>query len=240
PPILEFQDVSKRFADQQVLDAVSLSVEAGEAVGLVGVNGAGKTTLIRALLDLCRADAGSITINGLPSTTTAARRHLAYLAERFTPPPFATGHELLRHLVKLHGAPYDRAAAAREAAALDLDPEALERPAARYSKGMTQKLGLVACILPGCPLLVLDEPMSGLDPRARAQFKRRLAALKAAGTTLFFSTHLLVDVETLCDRIAVLEGGSIVFDGAPAALLEQSGATSLEEAFLTLLPRQTG
>ena len=101
---------------------------------------------------------------------------------------------------------------------------------------MAQKLGLIACILPRCPLLVLDEPMSGLDPRARAAFKRRLAALREDGVTLFFSTHLLVDVEALCDRLAVLDGGRIVFDGAPDALLAQTGQAALEDAFLALLP----
>ncbi len=232
--MLEFDRVARRFGNRPVLDGVSLTVARGEALGLVGVNGAGKTTLIRGLLDLGRIDDGRITIDGVPHTETAARRGLSYLAERFEPPWFATGYELLRHLAALSGAPFDAAAARTEAATLDLDEAALERPARTYSKGMAQKLGLVASILSGAPLLVLDEPMSGLDPRARVLIKRRLAALRASGTTLFFSTHLLVDVESLCDRIAVLHGGRIAWCGTPAALVAARGATSLEAAFLDL------
>ena len=233
--LLEFAAVSKRFGARTVLADVSLDVARGEAVGLVGVNGAGKTTLIRGLLDLSRIDGGRITVAGHAHTATAARAQLAYLAERFNPPWFATGFELLRHLSALHGVAFDAGAARAEAAALDLDLAALTRPAREYSKGMAQKLGLIAAILPGCPLLVLDEPMSGLDPKARALVKRRLLALREIGTTLFFSTHLLPDVEALCDRIAVLHAGRIVWQGAPDAMLTHYRAGDLETAFLTAI-----
>jgi len=233
--LLEFASVSKRFGRRTVLADVNLSVARGEAVGLVGINGAGKTTLIRALLDLGRIDGGHISIAGRAHTATAARAHLAYLAERFSPPWFATGFELLRHLCALQGVAFDGAAARAEAAGLDLDVEALDRPTREYSKGMAQKLGLIAAILPGCPLLVLDEPMSGLDPKARALIKRRLLALRASGTTLFFSTHLLPDVEALCDRVAVLHAGRIVWQGAPESMLTHYRARDLETAFLTAI-----
>lgn len=234
-PALAFRAVAKSFGKQVVLADLNLEVERGEALGLVGVNGAGKTTLLRALLDLARPDSGSIEIFGSPAHQARARAHLSYLAERFNPPGFASGLELLRYLLALHGQHLDVAEAQAEAVALDLEPAVLARPARQYSKGMAQKLGLIACILARRPLLVLDEPMSGLDPRARALFKRRLAAHKAAGVTLFFSTHFLADVEALCDRIAVLDGGRVVFVGAPAVLLEQQGADTLEEAFLSCL-----
>ena len=234
-PALAFRAVGKSFGAQVVLADVTLDVTPGEALGLVGVNGAGKTTLLRALLDLSRPDCGSIEVFGSPANQTRARAHLSYLAERCNPPGFATGLEVLHYLLALHGQPLDRAEAEAEALALDLEPAALARPARQYSKGMAQKLGLIACLLARRPLLVLDEPMSGLDPRARALFKRRLAAQKAAGVTLFFSTHLLADVEALCDRIAVLDGGRMVFVGAPAILLEQQGAANLEDAFLSCI-----
>jgi ABC-2 type transport system ATP-binding protein len=237
--VLEFNQVSKAFGRRQVLADVSLVIAAGEAVGLVGVNGSGKTTLIRGLLDLNRIDGGTISIDGLPHTITAARASLTYLAERFSPPYFATGSELLRHLLALHGVAFDPIAARREAEALDLDTDALARPTREYSKGMAQKLGLMACILPRCPLLILDEPMSGLDPKARALFKRRLSRLKAEGVTLFFSTHLLVDVESLCDRIAILNHGGIVWDGPPGALIKETHAQSLEDAFLQIVDNPT-
>lgn len=234
-PALAFRGVGKSYGQRVVLADICLEVTPGEAVGLVGVNGAGKTTLLRALLDLARADAGRIEVFGTPSDDAAARTHLAYLAERFNPPGFATGLELLRYLLALHEVRLEVGAAEAQARALDLDPAALLRPARHYSKGMAQKLGLLACVLARRPLLVLDEPMSGLDPRARAHFKRCLAEQKAAGVTLFFSTHHLADVEALCDRIAVLEGGRLVYVGTPAALLTARGASTLEEAFLSLV-----
>lgn len=233
--LLELTAVSKRFGARAVLDQVSLEVARGEALGLIGLNGAGKTTLIRGLLDLGRIDSGHISIAGRAHTVPHARAQLAYLPEHFNPPWFATGLELLRHLTALHGCRFDAAAAAAEAAALDLAEEALIRPARDYSKGMAQKLGLIAAILPGCPLLILDEPMSGLDPKARALVKQRLLALRAAGTTLFFSTHLLADVEMLCDRVAILHAGRIVWQGTPAALTAHFGAVDLETAFLAAI-----
>ena len=232
---LEFHDVAKSFAGQPVLEDVSFELTSGEALGLIGVNGAGKTTLLRALLDLARPDSGTIKIFDTPSFDPGARAHLSYLAERFNPPGFVTGDELLRYLLALHGRSLVIADAQSEAVALDLEPAALARPVREYSKGMTQKLGLIACILARRALLVLDEPMSGLDPRARALFKQRLAAQKALGTTLFFSTHLLVDVEALCDRIAVLHEARLVFIGTPAVFLERYRAGNLEEAFLNSL-----
>ncbi len=235
PPALALRAVGKSFGERVVLTDVTFDVAPGEALGLVGVNGAGKTTLLRALLDLSRPDHGSIEVFGTPTSVASARAHLSYLAERFNPPGFASGLELLRYLLALHGVALDTAEAEAEAQGLDLDSLALARPARHYSKGMAQKLGLMACILAHRPLLVLDEPMSGLDPRARVLFKRRLVAQKAAGVTLFFSTHLLADVEALCDRIAVLDGGRVIFVGAPAALLAQQGADNLEDAFLSCI-----
>ncbi len=233
--LLECEQVCKRFGAERVLDQVSFRIDAGEAVALVGVNGAGKTTLLRGLLDLNRIDAGTVTIAGLPHTVTASRRGLSYLAERFSPPPFASGEEFLRHLLALHGRRLDLAAMAREAVALDLEPKVLQRRAREYSKGMAQKLGLLGCILADSPLLVLDEPMSGLDPKARALFKQRLAALRDAGAGLLFSSHLLVDVEALCNRMMVLDGGRLVFNGAPSELLAATAAPTLEAAFLACI-----
>ncbi len=229
---LKFQSVCKSFGAHQVLKDISFEIEEGEAVGLVGINGAGKTTLIRGLLDLNRIDAGTISIFGTPHTETQARDKLSYLAERFSPPYFATGVELLRYLLALHGERYDPRAAEQEAQALGLSGEVLSLPARQYSKGMAQKLGLIACILPGRPLLVLDEPMSGLDPRARTLFKRRLSELKDQGVTIFFSTHLLVDIESLCDRLVVIHDGTVRYAGTPADLMASHHCSVLEDAFL--------
>ena len=154
----------------------SLEVRRGEFFGLVGVNGAGKTTLIKCLLDFCDADAARSRSSASRTATTAARARLAFLPERFNPPFYLTGRDFLRYMLELYRVPYDEARGrARCSRALDLDPAALDRPARAYSKGMTQKLGLAACLLSGKDLYVLDEPTSGLDPKARALLKQRAA-----------------------------------------------------------------
>jgi len=232
---LRFDQVGKRYAGVPALNRFSLEVRRGEFFGLVGVNGAGKTTLIKCLLDFCDADAGAIEIFSLPHSATAARARLAYLPERFNPPFYLTGRDFLRYMLKLYRAPYDEGEVGRVFGALDLELSALDRPARSYSKGMTQKLGLTACLLSGKDLYVLDEPTGGLDPKARALLKGQLAALKRAGRTVFFTSHALADVAELCDRMAVLHAGQLRFAGTPQELAGRYGAPDLERAFLTCI-----
>jgi ABC-2 type transport system ATP-binding protein len=231
-PALRFDAVAKAYGRQLVLEGVSFSVEAGELFGLVGLNGAGKTTLVKGLLDFCAIDAGQVEVFGVGHRRTRARARLAFLPERFTPPYFVTGHDFLAHMAKLHGRRPGPGELDAMLEALDLDASALGRSVRTFSKGMSQKLGLAATLLSGRDLYVLDEPMSGLDPRARALLKRELLGLRASGRTIFFSTHLLPDVEDLCDRMAVLHDGRVRFLGTPAACCQRYGAYSLEQAFL--------
>jgi ABC-2 type transport system ATP-binding protein len=135
-------------------------------------------------------------------------------------------------MAQLHRMPYDGEHVARIFERLDLNLDALTKPARIYSKGMTQKLGLAACLMSGKSLQVLDEPTSGLDPKARALLKRELGHLKAAGRTVFFSSHALADVEEICDRMAVLHGGRLRFSGTPDELKARYSKSGLEEAFL--------
>lgn len=234
---LEVRALTKRYADTVALDAVSLTIDAGKSTGLIGINGAGKSTLFRCLLDLQGLDAGSIRIFGQDHRQPAARATLAWLPERFVPPGAATGREILIHLCDLHDVDYREDEALAECRALDLAPAALKARARTYSKGMTQKLGLIACLLVHRPLLLLDEPMSGLDPLAHALFRRRLLGLKEAGTTLFFSTHTLDDAEALCDALVWMHGGRVRYAGDVAGLLAAERAGSLSEAFFAALRR---
>jgi len=229
---LRFAQVEKRYAGVPVVSGFSLEVRRGEFFGLVGVNGAGKTTLIKCLLDFCDADRGAIEIFSVPHTTTAARARIAYLPERFNPPFYLTGRDFLQYMLGLHRTRYVAAEVARIFGALDLDPAALDRPARVYSKGMTQKLGLAACLLSGKDLYVLDEPTGGLDPKARALAKSELAALRRAGRTVFFTSHALADVAEMCDRLAVMHAGRLRFAGTPQELIGRTGAPDLERAFL--------
>jgi len=234
-PALRFMEVTKRYDRMQALSAISLEVRRGEFFGLVGVNGAGKTTLLKCLLDFCAIDGGRIEIFGASHRLTAARSQLAYLPERFTPPYYLTGRDFLQYMSRLHRVPCDPGAIERMFRALDLDTDALAQPVRSYSKGMTQKLGLAACLLSGKALQVLDEPASGLDPKARALLKRELAGLRAAGRTVFFSSHALPDVEQLCDRIAVVHEGRLRFAGTPEDLQRSYAAPDLERAFLACI-----
>ena len=234
-PALRAAGLVKRFGARPALDGVGLEVAAGAAAGLVGANGAGKTTFLKCLLDLCAFDAGRVELFGVDSRAAEARRRLAYLPERFVPPYYLLGREFLAMTLALAGGRYDAPAAAALAAELELDAQALERPVRQLSKGMTQKLGLAACFLQSRDLYVLDEPMSGLDPAGRLAVKAVLARLHAEGRALLFTSHVLADVEELCSGIAVLDGGRLRFQGAPAELRRRTGEDNLERAFLACL-----
>lgn len=222
----------KRFGRRPALAGVDLEVATGEAFGLLGANGAGKTTLVKCLLDFCAADGGSTALFGTPSRDPRARARLAYVPERFLPPHFLRGREFLQFTASLGGVPYREAAARALCVELELDPEVLERPVRELSKGTTQKLGLAGGFLLERELYVLDEPMSGLDPSSRVAVKSVLSRLSREGRTLFFTSHVLADVEELCSSIAVLDKGSLRFRGTPAELCARHAETSLERAFI--------
>lgn len=224
--------VTKSYGKFPVLAGIGLNIAAGTGFGLVGANGAGKTTLIKCMLDFCSIDAGSIRIFGVPHTSTGARSRLAFVPERFVLPHYLTCREFFKLTFSLTGT---RFLSSRVEGLLDelaLDRSTLDRPVRQLSKGMTQKLGLAACFLVERDIYVLDEPMSGLDPASRVAVKSVLARLTREGRTLFFTSHVLTDVEELCSSIAILDHGAIRFDGSPSGLCERYGEPNLESAFI--------
>ena len=235
PHAIELSGVCKRLGGRPVLADLTLEVRAGEIFALVGTNGAGKTTCIKCLLDLCHVDAGRIAIFGRPASAPESRRPLVYLPERFMPPHHLRGREFLDFMAKMHRVAPGLERVREVLAALDLAWFTLDAPVREYSKGMAQKLGLAACFLSGKPLLVFDEPMSGLDPKARVLARHYLAALRDGGATVFFSTHLLADAGGLCDRMGVLHDGAMRFTGSPARLRERFPAATLEESWLACI-----
>jgi ABC-2 type transport system ATP-binding protein len=237
---LRFDGVGKAYGGVVALEGLTLEVPRGEFLALVGANGAGKTTLIKCLLDFCETDEGRIEIFGNSHRETRARARLAYLPERFSPPFYLTGRDFLEYMLTLYGASYDENRVARMFTALDLDLAALSRPARVYSKGMTQKLGLAACLLSGKELYVLDEPAGGLDPKARALFKRELRALRNNRSTVFLTSHALNDAAELCERMAVLHAGQLRFAGTADELKRRYGEDDLEQAFLNCIESQPG
>src|ERR1051325_4932644 len=217
----------KRYGKLTALETVDLAVAPGEAFGLVGANGAGKTTLIRCLLDLCAYESGTIRIFGQPAGEPQSRRRLAYVPARSL-----RCREFVEFLARSFGERYDAARAQAMLSELELEAAVLERPVRSLSKGMTQKLGLAAAFLVARDLYVLDEPMSGLDPAARVAVKSVLRRLAAEGRTLFFTSHVLADVEELCSSIAVLEQGRVRWHGSPEGLRAKYGEARLEQAFM--------
>ncbi len=219
---LKFENVTKHYGKSSVLDDVSFEVARGTIVGLAGINGAGKTTLIKSLLGLCGTDSGRIEIHGVSHLDTLSRAALAYLPEKFNPPAHLNGGDFLRLAMRLYAANPDERQTAAMLSELGLD-HALGLSVGRYSKGMAQKLGLAACFLSGKDLFVLDEPMSGLDPMARARVKELFLGLREKGGTLLFTSHDLFTMGEICDRVAILHEGRMAF---------LSGCNDIERAFL--------
>jgi len=232
PAAVRVAALAKCYGRETALAGVDLEVSRGDAFGLVGANGAGKTTLIKCMLDLCAADAGAVEIFGIKAALPRARARLAYVPERFMPPHYLRCGEFLEAAARLAGGRYDPARAAQLLADLDLDASSLGKPVRSLSKGMTQKLGLAAGFLVERDLYVLDEPMSGLDPAARVAVKSVLRRLGAEGRTLFFTSHVLADVEELCSTVAVLDRGRVRFRGTPTDLCARYAESNLEKAYM--------
>ncbi len=223
---------SKSYDGRKVLDDISLELKHGEIFGLIGLNGIGKTTLIKCLLRLAYADSGKAEIFGVKSDNDDSRMKLAYLPEKFHPSKYLSGYEYLSFCLDYYHMKLDKPAARELAAALELAPEALDKRISSYSKGMGQKIGLIGAFLSQRPLLILDEPMSGLDPKARIALKRKLIDYRNAGNTVFFSSHILADMEEICDRVGIIHDTKIRYLGTPAGFKKEYPEASLEQSFL--------
>lgn len=234
-PMIYYRDVSIAYGKVIVVHNMDMEVRAGQTFGLMGLNGAGKTTMIKALLGLRDYKGGEISINGRDRFDPDARQILAYLPERFDPPWFLKGAEFVKFSMDLYGRSFDRAELEALADRLDLERRALDRRVQTYSKGMRQKLGIMATLLTGCKILILDEPMSGLDPQARAAVKGVLKDVAKSGTTIFFSSHILADMDEICDEVAVMHRGRIAFTGTPKALKAEGQSESIERSFLNVI-----
>lgn len=233
--MIEFNNVFKTFNKHVVLDYIDLTIASHETTGLIGANGEGKTTLFKCLLDACHLDAGEIHISGIPHTNVQARSYLAFLPEHFQAPFFLNGIEFLQMMMALHDTPFQQHQLEGFLSELLFDIKLLNKPVRTFSKGMMQKLGLTACLCSDKPIVILDEPMSGLDPAARYALKKKLLQLKEQGKTLIFSTHLLHDIESICDRIVILSSGHIQYNGTVADALSHYQSGSLEQAYLNCL-----
>ena len=236
---LSVSNLSASYSANKVLSDVNFQVMAGQTYGLIGLNGVGKTTLIKMALGLKTPDTGDIQIFGRSSQDAKAKTDVSYLPERFDPPWFLRGNEFVSFAASLYGRQVANDDIVKMAEMLSLRPNALTEKVQGYSKGMRQKLGLIATVLTGCQMLILDEPMSGLDPLARSQVKDMLLGLKRQGKTIILSSHILSDMDEICDRVTVIHGGGAPFLGTPSELKDAMGEKYLERAFLKMIKAGT-
>ncbi len=241
--MLELRDITKAYGRRRALAGVSLTVNAGEAVLLVGRNGAGKTTLIRIATGFLDADAGEIRIDrfDLATTRASAQRRLGYLPEHAPAPAELTVRAHLATRARLKGIPALEAGAAIDKA---MAAAAIESEAARrigtLSKGYRQRVGLADALLGDPPLLVLDEPTSGMDPIQTKELRDGLvrATAEAKGRAVLVSSHAVADLEALATKIAVLREGELVAFDTANALVRDTRTAKLEDAVVALLGRE--
>ena len=199
----------------RALDGLSLTVERGEIFGFLGGNGAGKTTAIKVLMRLMAPTAGRARILGHDVADVAMHARIGYLPEQPYFYDYLTARELLEYCAELFGYPpaARRARAAELLRRVHLDEAAWNRQLRKFSKGMLQRVGLAQALVNDPEVVVLDEPMSGLDPIGRRQVRDLIAGLRAGGVTVFFSSHIIADIEVLCDRVAILRRGRLAHLG---------------------------
>ncbi len=217
--VIETIALTKRYGANRGIQGVDLVVERGEVFGFLGPNGAGKTTMIRTLLDLLHPTSGQALLFGLDSQreSVAIRARLGVLPTEFTLDDRLTGDDLLRLFARLRGV-RDLAYARDLAARLDAD---LHRPMRRLSRGNKQKIGLIAALFHRPALLILDEPTGGLDPLVQETFLAIMGETKAEGRTVFLSSHILTEVERICDRVAIIRDGELVAVETVAGLVNR-------------------
>ncbi len=231
---VSLQGVSKRFAKVLALDDVDLEVAAGTVFGLLGPNGAGKTTAVRVLTTIIPPDAGSARVLGrdVVSEADEVRAHIGLAGQYAAVDENLTGRENLRLIGRLTH--LERGQVTRRAGELLERFElsgAADRPARTYSGGMRRRLDLAAALVHEPPVLFLDEPTTGLDPRSRAELWKLIRELVDEGTTLMLTTQYLEEADRLCDRISVIDEGRVIAEGTAAELKARLGATVIEVGF---------
>ncbi|MDY0289406.1 MAG: ABC transporter ATP-binding protein [Sphaerochaeta sp.] len=237
--MIEFNHVSKRYDPKKpnAVDSLSLTIESGQIFGFLGPNGAGKSTTIKMLVGMLAPDSGSILIDGkeVGSDSLAIKRIIGYVGDE---PLFYEKMTGLRHLNFIADifevSKEKRKERIEEYAALFEMEGALADEISSYSHGMKQKLGIMAALVHESRLLILDEPMVGLDPKAAFLLKRTMRSYADRGNTVFFSTHGMEVAQDVCDRIGIIAKGRLLFEGTVRDLSAKRGEGTLEQLFLDL------
>lgn len=229
--MISLKSVSKKFGTLAAVDNVSYTVEKGEYFALLGPNGAGKTTIVRMLLGFSSPSSGSITINGISVKDSRVRRNIGYLAEQHRIPSYLSGREYLMRHAALAGMNCEDAKREIDRVLSIVGMSGQDRKrSATYSKGMLQRIGLGAAIMGNPALLILDEPVSGLDPLGIRDVRTILESLRQEGVTILLNSHFLSEVEKTCDTAAIMHRGRIVVKDAIQRIVMEG--ESLEDVFI--------
>ena len=238
-PVIETRFLHKYYGRIQALRGVSLAVERGEIFGLLGQNGAGKTTLIKVMLGIAWKTEGDAFLLGQPIGNVAIRRRVGYLPEDHRFPDYHSGWSLMNFYGKLEGlSRSDRRRRSVELLELVGLKDRMRSKIRTYSKGMKQRLGVAQAILHDPEVVFLDEPTDGVDPVGRREIRAIMDRLRDAGKTIFLNSHLLGEVELICDRVAIMERGQIIRSGTVEALTRMSGLYVVGLAPDEVFPRE--
>jgi len=232
--MIELHEVTKRYGSLTAVDRISFSVAKGEYFSLLGPNGAGKTTIVKMLLDFTRPTSGTLSVNGISSKDPACRTAVGYLAENPRIPPNLTGWQYLHRCAELLGM---RRSEATEQSGKIVELIGMKgrehTKASTYSRGMIQRFGLGAALTGNPKLLILDEPTSGLDPIGIREIRQLLESLKHQGMTILLNSHLLSEVEKICDTAAIINSGKLLLKDSISSIIKDG--ETLEDVFVRLV-----
>jgi sodium transport system ATP-binding protein len=241
--MLEVKNLVKMFGDVKALDNLSFNAQDGQITGLLGPNGAGKTTALRVLYGLLKADGGVGIINGIDShiDPVGARSHIGIFPDKFGLYERLTAREQIAYFAELHGLTGERKEQAMQKVIERLDiADIIDRRCAGFSQGQRMKVILAQSLVHEPKNLILDEPTRGLDVMSTRILRDILIDLRAQGTCILFSSHVMQEVAALCDKVIVISGGKVAGEGTPAELCERTGKESLEDAFVELIGSDEG
>ncbi|GAB4378716.1 MAG: ABC transporter ATP-binding protein [Salibacteraceae bacterium] len=229
--MITLTSVSKRFGKNLVLDSVDFTIAEGRVISMLGPNGSGKSTLIKCILNLVRPNSGKIMVNGRSSTDVEARKSISYMPQVARFAENISAQRLISLMMDLRGEERDPYELIRY---FELENQ-IRKPLGELSGGTRQKVSAVLAFLFDTPIIILDEPTVGLDPVSRVNFKNLVLQEKTKGKTIFFTSHILSDVEELADELAFLMDGKIIFRGQPRQIMSETNQPTLEKAMATFL-----
>lgn len=235
--VIQVSHLKKSYGPNFTLNDVSLEIEKGKIFALLGLNGAGKTTLVKLILNILNPDQGSILINGIPATDPTSRQGIVFIPEKFSFFPFYTVKGVLEFMGQMKGIGPERLAEEIEKAMQELNIKELENRKLRtLSKGQMQRVGLCNLVLGDNQLLILDEPFSGLDPIGMKDLKDLIRKQKEKGISIFINSHILSEMEQICDEVAIIHRGEIKVRSEVKQIVNEHG--SLENFFTKIVPRE--